>query len=139
MLRGLGEFLQFRRRAAGDDAAAAINHRALGLFDQPDDFVQRQVVGAQVGLVCSRADLFDLFERRPDRLGLGLLDVLRHVNHHRAGPAGLRDVKRLLHDARNVVHVRDEIAVLHDRQRHADDVGFLERAVADHGLASPGR
>ncbi len=134
MLRRLGKFFQFLRRAAADDAAAAINHRAFGLLDEAHDFVQREVVGAQVGLIVAAQAFLDLLERRPHRLGPGLLDVFRHVNDHRAGASRLRDVKRLFHDARNVVHIRDEIGMLHDGQRHADDVGFLKRAAANHVL-----
>ena len=130
----LGKLFQFLRRAAADDAAAAINHRAFGLFNQAHDFIQRHFVGAQVGLIVATQAFFDLFERRPHRLGSGLLDVFWHVNHHRAGPSGLRDVKRLFHNARNVVHIRDEIGMLHDGQRHTDDVGFLKRAAANHVL-----
>ena len=133
-LCGLGEFFEFRRRAAADDAAAAINHRAFGFFNQPHDFVQRHFVGAQVRLVVTAQTFLDLLEGRPHRLGPGLLHVLRHVNDHRAGAAGLGKVKRLLHNARDVVDTRDEIGMLHDGQRHADDVGFLKCAAADHGL-----
>ncbi len=49
-LRGLGEFLQFGGRLAGNDAAAAIEHGALGFFDQSNDFIQGEVVGLQIGL-----------------------------------------------------------------------------------------
>ena len=46
----------------------------------------------------------------------------------------VRDVEGFLHDARDVVDVGDQIAVLHDRQRHAEEIGFLEGAFADHRL-----
>ena len=131
---GFGKLLEFRRRAAGDDAATAINHRPFGLLDEADDLVQREIVRFDVGLGVTGQAFFDFGERRPDRLGFGLLNVFRKINHHRAGATGLRDVKGFFHNARNVVDVRDEIAVLHDRQRDADDVGLLKRAAPDHRL-----
>ena len=133
-VRGLGELLEFRRRAAGDDAAADIEHGALGLLDEADDFVERDVVGFQVGLGVAAQTFLDLGERRPDGLRLDLLDVLGEINDDRAGASRLRDVKGFLHDARNIVDVRDEITVLHDGQRQADHVRFLKRAAANHGL-----
>ena len=42
-----------------------------------------------------------------------------------------RDVERLLHDHRNVGRAPNEEAVLHDRTRYADHVGFLERIRTD--------
>ena len=134
MFAASANFFSSAAALTADDAAAAINHRAFGLFNEAHDFIQREIVRAQVGLMVAAQAFFDLFERRPHRLGFGLLDVFGHVNYHRAGPAGLREVKRLLHDARNVVHVRDEVAVLHNGQGYADDVGFLKRAAADHVL-----
>ena len=59
-VRGFGEFFQFRRRAAGDDAAAAIKHRAFGFFNQADDFVQRDVVRLQIRLRVTAQTFFDL-------------------------------------------------------------------------------
>ncbi len=49
-------------------------------------------------------------------------------------PAALGDIERFRHDARDVVDVRDEIAVLHDRHGHADDVRLLKRTATDHVL-----
>ncbi len=57
-VRRLGEFFQFRRRAARNDSAAAVKHRTFGLFDEADDFVQRDVVCASNPAACSRAGLF---------------------------------------------------------------------------------
>ena len=63
-LRGLGKLPQFLAGVAGDDAAAAVKHRALRLLDQPDDFVEGEVVGALVGIVAAEVDFGG-----PDRLG----------------------------------------------------------------------
>ena len=43
-------------------------------------------------------------------------------------------MKRLLHHARDFADVSDEIAVLHDAERHAVKISFLKRAFADHCL-----
>ena len=50
------------------------------------------------------------------------------------GRPGLRDVKSLLHNPRQIVDVRDEVIVLHDRRGHAKHVRLLKRALADHML-----
>ena len=104
-------------------------HRALGFLDQPDDFIEREIARFVCRIVAADLHLFWKY-----RLGHGLLNVLWHIHHHRPGPAGLRDIKRFFDDARNVVHVGDQIAVLHDRQRHAEEIGFLKPAFADHRL-----
>ena len=128
-LRGLGEGHQLSGRSAGDDAAPTVEHRPLGLGDEANDFVERQFVGRLVGVVAPKNDF-----RGPYRLGLGLLDVLWDVDDHRAGPAGLGDVERFLDHPRDVVHVGDQIGMLHDGQGDADDVGFLKGAPANHVL-----
>ena len=46
----------------------------------------------------------------------------------------MRDVKRFFNDARNIIHVRDQITVLHNRQCDANDVRLLKRATANHIL-----
>ena len=51
----LGKLRQFLRRIAGDDAAAAVDHRLLRLLDQADQFVQRHVIRLP-SADCSRAD-----------------------------------------------------------------------------------
>ena len=128
-LGGFGKLNEFFARVAGDNAAAAIEHRALGLLDQPDDFIQRHIVGLFVRVVTAQIDLLG-----KHRLRALLLHILGNVNDHRAGPSRLRDVERLFHNPRNVIHVRDQVTVFHDRQRQAENVGLLERAFADHVL-----
>ena len=66
--RGFRKLAQLRRGFARDDTAAAVEHRALGLLDQADDFVERHVVGAFVGAVAAKAHGL-----RPDGLGFLLL------------------------------------------------------------------
>ena len=60
-----------------------------------------------------------------------LLHVLGDVDDHGAGTTGAGEVKGLLEDARQIVGVEHEVGVLHDRQGHAEEVGFLEGAFAD--------
>jgi len=52
---------------------------------------------------------------RRDPVGLRHLHVFADVDQHRPGPARGRDVKRLVDDARQLVDVGDQIAVLGDR------------------------
>ena len=61
-----------------------------------------------------------------------LRHVLRHVDEHRTRPPARRDVHRLLHHPRNVIRRLHQIAVLHDRHRQVEHVGFLERVLAEH-------
>ena len=49
-----------------------------------------------------------------------LRDLTLTIEDDGAGAAALRDIEGLLHDARDVVDVRNEIAVLHDGQGDAD-------------------
>ena len=128
-LRGFGKLAQFLAGVGADDAAAAVEHRALGFFDQPDDFVQRHIVGFFVRMVAAQVNF-----PGKHRLRALLLHILWNVNDHGAGPSRLGDVERLFHDPRNVVHVGDQITMLHDRQRQPENVGLLERALADHVL-----
>src|SRR5579862_4297617 len=128
-LGALGEFQQFNRRVARDDAAAAIDHRLFRRADEADEFVQFEIARFPVGAVAAQMHFL-----REDGLRPRFLDVFRDVDEHRAGPPRLRDVEGLLHDARYLVDVHDEVVVLHDGQGHAEDVGLLEGAFADHGL-----
>ena len=72
-----------------------------------------------------------------DRLGKRLLrgleqHVLGDVDEDGPGPAARRDVEGLPHDPAEVLPVGDEVVVLGDRARDADDVRLLEGVVADH-------
>ena len=62
---------------------------------------------------------------------LGELDVLRDVDHDRAGPAARGDIERLMQNARQILDALHEIIVLGAGPRDADRVAFLERVVAD--------
>ena len=122
-----GEFEQFLMGFARNDPAAAVQYRTLSLLDQPDGLIHRHFVQFKIGLVPAKLDRV-----RINRLAPGLLDVFRHVNNHRPGPTRLRDVKGLFDDARNVVGIRHQIAVLDDRQGHSKKVRFLKGTPSDH-------
>ena len=124
---GFGEFDQFLRRARRDDAAAGVDAGAFRRGDHRLDFADRSRVERRVGVI-----VFQFGSLIEIDLALLLLHVLRDVDHHRAGAAGLRDVESLAHDAGNVVRVKHQKTVLHDRAGHADDVGFLKHVLADH-------
>ncbi len=96
---------------------------------QAHQLVERDIVRVPDRVIAAQLHL-----AREDRLRRLLLDVLRHVDQHRAGPAGLRDVKGLLHDPRNVVHVGHEVVVFHHLRGHGEHIRLLERAFADHVL-----
>ena len=61
-----------------------------------------------------------------DIVPLSKLDVLRNVDNDRPWPPVLSHEKRLMHDARKVVHVFHEVIVLRAGPRDADGVAFLE-------------
>ncbi len=69
---------------------------------------------------------------RADIGALGELNVLGNIDDDRTGPAAARDVKRLVQDPGEIVHVADEIVMLGAGARDADRVAFLERVAADH-------
>ena len=60
-----------------------------------------------------------------------VLDVLGHVDQDRAGPAGARDVERLLDDPGDVPGVLHQVMVLGDRPADLDHRRFLEGVGAD--------
>ncbi len=80
----------------------------------------------QVRLVAADVDLL-----RPLELGLGDLDILGKVDQHRAGTTGTGDIERLTDNARDVLGVTHQEAVLGDRPGDADHVHLLKGIVAD--------
>ena len=93
----LGE-LRAGRRAGVDDAAADIEDRPLGAGQQ----LGRLLDPRGVGLACAGGRC-GAGPRPCAQVGrLGHLDVLGQVDHDRPGPAGARDVERLVHHAGEV-------------------------------------
>ena len=113
-------------RLGPDDAAADVQHRALGLGDQPGRLAH--LLGVRLGhrAVAGQRDRRRVLERRHR-----LQRVLGDVDEDRAGPPGRGDVEGLGDGARDLVGIGDEVVVLGDRHRDAADVGLLERVGAD--------
>ena len=122
----LGELEDLLVRVRDADAAAEVDDRARRAADE-----QRGVLEARL-LADRRVVAGDVDRLRVAvPLDLGVEDVLRDVDEHRAGAAGPRDVERLLHHARDLAGVGHEPVVLRDRHRDAGDVRLLERVRAD--------
>ncbi|MNV47394.1 hypothetical protein D3C71_1392620 [compost metagenome] len=118
------------RAATEDDAATCVNDRALGrqehfrsLADLPRVAPNRRAVGAQLDLF--RVDVFELL----GRVG----HIFWNVDHDRARTTGLRQIEGFFQNFRDFSGVLDHEAVLHDRPRDPDHVGFLEGIGAHHG------
>ncbi len=124
----LGEGAEVGRGLGGDDAAAGVDDGAVGLGDEVEDVLQLLVAG--VGEL-GEGLVGELDRGGEDRGEFGLLDVLRNVDDDGAGAAGAGEDEGLLEDAREVGGVEDEVAVFDDRQGHAEEVGLLERGLAD--------
>ena len=115
------------RRARPLHAAADVEQRLVALFDRLDRAFDLARIALQRRLVAAQFDSLGIFENV-----LGLLHVLGHVNHHRPRAAGARDVEGFLDDPCDVAHVLDQVVVLGAGARDADEIGLLERVVADH-------
>src|SRR5690606_24267859 len=113
---------------AADDAAAGVDHRALGLHQFLYRLADLAGMATRHRRVGAHLDLFRELVRQLHLRG-GL--VFRDIDQHRAGAAGGGDIERLAHDLGNVLGAADHEAVLHDRAADADHVGFLEGVIAD--------
>ena len=60
-------------------------------------------------------------------------NVFGNIDQHRTGPAAGGDIKRLVHDLRQLGHVLHHEIVLGAGARDAERVGFLKRVAADEG------
>ncbi len=63
--------------------------------------------------------------------GYLLLNVFRDIDPDRPGAAAARQAERLDQSRRDLPGMEHQAAVLHDRARHADDVGLLKRILSD--------
>ncbi len=116
-----------------DDAAADVQDRTLGLGDQARGLADLLAVRSRRRAVAGQREL-----ARPAVGRLRLQRVLGDVDEDRSGTTGAGDVERLSDDARDLVSVGHEEAVLGDRHRDAADVGFLEGVRADGAARAPG-
>ena len=122
----LDELAEFPVRACRDHAAAGVHQRPRGFLHQlggaldlpgvalGEDFVAGQVDGSH-GLV----------------MPLSLEHVLGDIDQDRPGTAGGGHVEGLMHDAREVREVLDQVIVLGGGARDAEGVGLLKRVAAD--------
>ena len=122
----MDQLQEFRRRVAEHDAAAGVDHRALGFQQQLQRLPDLATVPLDHRVV--RAHRHRL---RIEEVGLRGLHVLGDIHQHRAGTAGGGEVERLLHRDREVLDVLDQEVVLDARARHADGVHFLECVLTD--------
>ena len=127
-LRAVREVGHVLRGAAGDHAAARVDHGALRLVDELRE--ARHLRGGRHGLGMVG----------PERHALGILcrgkptlHVLRDVDHDGAGLAVRGDVERLGHGLGHLVRALHEEAVLRDGAADAGHVGLLEGVRADLG------
>ena len=115
-----------RALARVDDAAAGVDHRPLGGFQRGDGLGDLPQVGRGLRAVGAvRRGGGGLIGRLVDQ------DVLGQIDHHRAGPAGARDIERLMHHPREILGALDEVVVLGRGAGDAGGVGLLEGVVAD--------
>ena len=129
--RNLGTFRKFQKIPGSfrrNDAAAGVNDRPPGVFNQRDEFFQLVRRDGQHGVVAGNIHLHVKV-----RCKHGLLHVLGHVNQHRARTARRGDVEGFLDDTGQFFRFRHQIAVLHDRGGHAEYVCFLEGAASNQG------
>ena len=132
--QGVGDRVAEQSRELGDlrgrvrqhDAAAGVDHRALGLEQQLHRLLDLPRVALDHRVVRAHRDLFRILE-----LAAMHRHVLRDVDQHRAGAAGAGEVEGLLHRHRDVAHVLDEEVVLHARAGDTDGVDLLEGVLAD--------
>ena len=116
--------LERSRRARAHHAAAGQEQRALGLGDHARD--ARHIVGI-------RARAIELRRARGRRLDLALdrrqLDVIGHLDEHRAGPPRGRGLERVVEDFDGGVRPRQHPRSL--AHRAEDARGVLEAVVVD--------
>ena len=110
-----------------DDAAAAIDHRALGVGEQRHGLADLRRIALHARRV---GDVHVGLARR--MIGAGReLHVLGHVDQHRTGTARGRDIERLVQHLGEIVDVAHQPVVLGAGPGDADGVAFLEGVVAD--------
>ncbi|RPK42869.1 hypothetical protein EES39_20180 [Streptomyces sp. ADI92-24] len=124
----LGQHLEFGGGPGLHDAAADIQHGALGLDDELGGLADLLGVRLGDGPVAGQ-----VLGRRPAEGGLRLERVLGDVDQDRSRTAGGGDVEGLGDRVRDVLRLGDQEVVLGDRHRDADDVRFLEGVGADGG------
>ena len=127
----LGQLAQGFGRPGLEDAAPGVDDRPAGFGDEPGRLLDHAGVAVEGRLVAGQRG-GHLGVGRPGPVHLGLQDVLRHVEQHRAGAAGGGQVEGLADGEGDLVGIHDELVVLGDRAGDADGVALLEAVGADH-------
>ena len=122
------EGLQVGVSLGRNDAAAGVEHGALRLGDQGEHLFQL-VIGCLKRR--RRVAAAELNRRGKHGLEFRLLDVLGNVDDDRAWATAAREIERFFENPGKVLHVHDEVGVLHDRQGHAVEIGLLKRHLTD--------
>ena len=109
-------------------AAAGVEDRPLGRQHRLDGLADLAQVPLDAGVVGADAQVPRVVVRDLDA---GVGDVLGDIDDHRAGTAGLGDVKGLADGRGQVVDVLDKEVVLHAGTGDADRVHLLEGVATD--------
>ncbi len=127
-----GELAQAISRTAVDDAAAGVDERALRFAEHAEEIGTRSI-GERAARELVHA-LAKAGNRQPPRAledTLPVLHILRHVEHHRAGPAGARDLECGAHRRLEPRGIGDQEHMFRDRAHDARHRRFLKRIRAD--------
>ncbi len=127
-LDGFGKAHQFRGGIRKGRSAPHINDRLAGFKNHLDSFFDLPGITAIGRFVAPQLNLV-----RVDEFGCSHLHVLGQIDQYRAGPPGTSDVKRLLHDARQLPDILHQEIVLGNRPGDTNNVGFLEGIVTNQG------
>ena len=115
----LGERGQLRRRARRD----ARRRRRTAPAARPRRARRRcapAVAASSVGRAIAAGTLLERVDRQ-----VGGEDVHRHVDQHRPGTPGLREMERALHDARQILDAVDAVDALAERPVDLELIGVL--------------
>ena len=125
----LDELEQLGRGIRRDNTSAAIDHGLARLLDEMDHLQQLLVGRPLVRVVSPQGDCLG-----EDGFHFLVLDILWQVDDDRAGASGSGDMECFFDNAGNLPDIPNQVAVLDDRQGHAEEVGFLKSPSPDHFL-----
>ncbi len=117
-LERFGERGELRGRPARQHAAAGVEHRSSRGRERIDDPRRRRRIEARLH------DLWRNLVEGVDRQ-IRREQIHRHVNEHRAGAAALRQVKRPLHDPRQILDAIDAVHTLAERPEDLELIRIL--------------
>jgi len=134
-LEQAGELAQLRRGISADNAAARADE---GPFASPEQVKEiSALLFGQPGF-CQRLHPVFITPEMKNAFALEnafpILNILRHVDHHRSGPSASRDCKGRPHRHFKLLRILDEKNVFGTRAHEVEYRSFLERVCAD-GIA----